>query len=121
MYQNLDFYEITRKYESATREFEVRQKALLFNSRVRLFLWKLNSRWLEPFLGIRFFPYGVIEVHHETKGTFKVNGQILKLYVEGEINMQKSSINLMQFKGVLLLFYILFYFFFVFFFIPHLE
>ncbi|GKV11571.1 hypothetical protein SLEP1_g22819 [Rubroshorea leprosula] len=44
---------------------------------------KLRSRWSGPFVVTKVFPYGVVEISHVTKGTFKVNGQRLKIYVEG--------------------------------------
>ena len=40
---------ITRK------EFEAGQKVLLFNSRLKLFLGKLKSRWSGPFIVTKFF------------------------------------------------------------------
>ena len=36
----------------ARKEFEAGQRALLFNSRLKLFLGKLKSRWPRPFTGI---------------------------------------------------------------------
>ncbi|GKV41220.1 hypothetical protein SLEP1_g48786 [Rubroshorea leprosula] len=44
---------------------------------------KLKSRWSGPFVVTKVFPYGVVEISHDTKGMFKVNGQRLKIYVEG--------------------------------------
>ena len=79
-----DAYENDRIYKDKTkrwhdkhilsREFEVEKKVLLFNSRVRLFPGKLRYRWSGPFVVTQVFPYRAVEVHHEEKGTFKVNG-----------------------------------------------
>lgn len=79
-----DAYENARIYKEGTkkwhdqhillREFVVGQKVLLYNSRLRLFLGKLHSHWSSPFKVVKVFPHGAVEVHHETKGTFKVNG-----------------------------------------------
>ncbi|XP_035543572.1 uncharacterized protein LOC118347664 [Juglans regia] len=79
-----DVYENARIYKDKTkrwhdkhiliRELEVGQKVLLFNSRLRLFRGKLCSWWSGPFVVTHAFPYGAVEVHHETKDTFKVNG-----------------------------------------------
>ena len=44
------------------KQFEVGQKVLLYNSRLRLFLRKLKSKWSEPFEVNQVFPYGAIEV-----------------------------------------------------------
>ena len=38
----------------------------------------------------KVFPYGAVEVSHDTKGTFKVNGQRLKHYIGG--NFQKKNL-----------------------------
>ena len=81
-----------------SREFEVRQKVLLFNSRLRLFPGKLRSRWSGLFVVTQVFPYGAVEVHHEKKGTFKVNGQRLKPYMDGDFNLEKCSIDLISKK-----------------------
>lgn len=62
------------------REFTPGQKVLLFNSRLKLFPGKLRSRWSGPFTVVHIFPHGAVEVTHETKGNFKVNGQRLKAY-----------------------------------------
>ena len=82
-----------------SREFKVRQKVLLFNSRLRLFPGKLHSRWSRPFVVTQVLPYGAVEVHHEQKGTFKVNRQRLKPYMNGDFNSEKCSIDLISKKG----------------------
>ncbi|KAL5554234.1 hypothetical protein UlMin_041635 [Ulmus minor] len=97
-----DAYENARIYKDKTkawhdkhilrRNFEVGQKVLLYNSRLRLFPGKLRSRWSGPFLVTKVFPYGAVEISHETKGIFKVNGQRLKPYFDGEFNKQKDSL-----------------------------
>ncbi|KAL5565133.1 hypothetical protein UlMin_028297 [Ulmus minor] len=101
-----DAYENARIYKDKTkawhdkhilrRNFEVGQKVLLYNSSLRLFPGKLRSRWSGPFLVTKVFPYGAVEISHETKGTFKVNGQRLKPYFDGEFNKQKDSLQLQQ-------------------------
>ncbi|GKV23246.1 hypothetical protein SLEP1_g32996 [Rubroshorea leprosula] len=65
------------------KEFHVGDKVLLFNSRLQLFPGKLKSRWSGPFVVTKVLPYGVVEISHDTKETFKVNGQRLKIYIEG--------------------------------------
>ncbi|XP_052185205.1 uncharacterized protein LOC127796840 [Diospyros lotus] len=76
-------YENSRLYKERTKawhdahikkEFKVGEKVLLYNSRLKLFPGKLRSRWSGPYTVTQVFPYGAIEVSHETKGTFKVNG-----------------------------------------------
>lgn len=77
-------------------EFVAGLRVLLYNSRLRLFSGKLRSRWLGPFTVKLVFPYGVVEVSHETKGTFMVNGQRLKPYLNGDFNKQKTTIELLN-------------------------
>ena len=67
------------------REFEEGARVLLLDSRLKLFLGKLKSRWSGPFMVDKVFPHGAIEVKREDGVTFKVNGQRLKPYVGNEI------------------------------------
>jgi len=66
------------------RELRVNALVLLLNSRLKLFLVKLRSRWSGPFEVKRVHPYGAIEVGLEAMGIFKVNGLRLKHYLAGE-------------------------------------
>ena len=77
-------YDSSRIYKERTKtfhdsqilkkEFQPRQKVLLFNSRLKLFLGKLKSRWTGPYLVTQVFSHGAIEITNEAKGnTFKVN------------------------------------------------
>ena len=91
----LDAYESARIYKEKTKywhdkhilkkEFEVGQKVLLFNSRLKLFPGKLRSRWSGPFTITKVFPYGAVEVMNDEYGSFKVNGQRLKPYFVGDL------------------------------------
>ncbi|XP_022859945.1 uncharacterized protein LOC111380574, partial [Olea europaea var. sylvestris] len=76
------------------REFEVRQKVLLYNSRLKLFSGKLRSRWSGPHTGTKVLPYRAIQVSHETKSTFTVNGQMLKYYCGDNFFKQKFTVQL---------------------------
>ena len=64
------------------KKFEIGQKVLLFNSRLKLFPGKLRSRWSGPFVITQVFPYGAIEIQGATDNKFKVNGHRLKPYFE---------------------------------------
>ncbi|XP_056685844.1 uncharacterized protein [Spinacia oleracea] len=66
------------------REFKEGEKALLYNSRLKLFPGKLKSRWSGPFDVVRVFPHGAIEIRGEDSGPFKVNGHMLKHYYTGD-------------------------------------
>ncbi|KAK1434389.1 hypothetical protein QVD17_00129 [Tagetes erecta] len=69
------------------KEFQVGDRVLLYNSRLRLFPGKLKSRWSGPYTVKKVFPYGTVEISHDDGGVFKVNGHRLKVYVEGPIDM----------------------------------
>ena len=59
-------------------------KVWLFNSKLKLFPGKLRSRWDGPYTVTQVWPYGAVEIHNPRNNqTFKVNGQRLKLYVDG--------------------------------------
>ena len=56
---------------------------LLFNSRLRLFLEKVNSRWSGPFVVSHVYPYEAVEICNTRGEKFNVNGQKLKIYHGG--------------------------------------
>ena len=97
-------YENARIYKERTKawhdkhitrkEFEVGQQVLLFNSRLKLFLGKLKSRWSGPFIVTKVFPHGGAEVTHPEKEKFKVNTQWLKSYFGGMFHADKQTIPL---------------------------
>ncbi|RDX80920.1 putative mitochondrial protein, partial [Mucuna pruriens] len=55
----LEAYENSRIYK---KKFRAGQKVLLFNSRLKLIVGKLRSRWDEPFVTTNVFPYGAVEL-----------------------------------------------------------
>ena len=65
---------------------------ILFNFRLRLFPGNLKSRRSGSFEIAQVLPYGVVEIMHPEKGTFKVNGQRLKQYYGGDINIEKAAL-----------------------------
>ncbi|XP_035544630.1 uncharacterized protein LOC118348012 [Juglans regia] len=99
-YENALIYkERTKRWHdrhTLKRNFEVGQRVLLHNSRLRLFPETLRSRWSRPFTVTGVFPYGAVEVSNDSKHTFKVNGQHLKPYFRGDFNKQKVSIDLID-------------------------
>ncbi|XP_071905746.1 uncharacterized protein [Coffea arabica] len=88
-YENAKIYKENIKYwhdkHIIPKQFQVVQKVLLFNSRLRLFPGKLKSRWSGPFEVTQVFSYGAVEVANSRNERFKVNGQRLKPYLAGEI------------------------------------
>ena len=97
-YENAHIYkEKTKAWHEkhiTRKEFTAGQQVLLFNSRRKLFLGKLKSRWSEPFIVTKVFSHGGAEVTHPEKGTFTVTTQRLKPYNGGEFLTDKQIIRL---------------------------
>ena len=95
-YENVKLYkERTKKWHDkhlVRRDFKIRNKVLLYNSRLKLFPDKLRSRWSGHFEITKVFPYGVFEISHPDKGSFKVNGARLKPYIDDSFDRQKTTI-----------------------------
>ncbi|GKA72590.1 reverse transcriptase domain-containing protein [Tanacetum coccineum] len=67
------------------RVFNVGDRVLLFNSRLKIFSGKLKTRWSGPFTVTQVFPYGTVELSQNSGPNFKVNGHRLKHYFGGDI------------------------------------
>nr|GEX45576.1 reverse transcriptase domain-containing protein [Tanacetum cinerariifolium] len=72
--------------KSKDRVFNIGDRVLLFNSRLKIFSGKLKSRWSGPFTSSHVFPYGTIELSQPDRPTFKVNGHILKHYFREDVS-----------------------------------
>ena len=69
---------------SSRKTFILGKKVLLFYSRLKLFLGKLRSQWVGPFIVTNFFSHGAIEIKSEKTGkVFRVNGHHLNPFYEG--------------------------------------
>ena len=78
-----------------SRTFEPGQQVLLFNSRLKLFLGKLKSRWSGPFTICHVFPHEAVELQEKKAGRkFLVNGQRIKHYWGGPVEGAMTSITL---------------------------
>ncbi|KAJ9542483.1 hypothetical protein OSB04_028989 [Centaurea solstitialis] len=98
-----DAYESSKIYKERTKafhdklisrkEFVVGQKVLLFHSRLKLFPGKLRSRWVGPFVVIKIYAHGAVDIESPKTGkSFKVNGHRLKPFYEG---FQSKDIDVM--------------------------
>ncbi|GJW99677.1 reverse transcriptase domain-containing protein [Tanacetum coccineum] len=67
------------------RVFNIGDRVLLFNSRLKIFSGKLKTRWTGPFTVTQVFPYGTVELSQTDGPNFKVNGHRLKHYFGGDI------------------------------------
>nr|GFA47703.1 reverse transcriptase domain-containing protein [Tanacetum cinerariifolium] len=65
--------------------FNVGDRVLLFNSRLKIFLGKLKTRWSGPFTIAKVFPYGTVELSQANGPNFKVNGHRVKYYFGGDV------------------------------------
>ncbi|GJV16793.1 reverse transcriptase domain-containing protein [Tanacetum coccineum] len=88
-YENsLIYKERTKKLHDSkikNRIFNVGDRVLLFNSRLKIFSGKLKTHWSGPFTITQVFPYGTIELSQPDGPNFKVNGHRVKHYFGGDI------------------------------------
>ena len=73
------------------KEFKVGELVLLYNSRLKLFLGKLKSRWSGPYIVITVTPFGAVTLRTDSGNEFKVNGHTLKHYFGGNVNEDKEK------------------------------
>ncbi|GJX75325.1 reverse transcriptase domain-containing protein [Tanacetum coccineum] len=94
-YENsLIYKEKTKRIHDAkikNRVFNVGDRVLLFNSRLKIFSGKLKSRWSGPFTIVQVFPYGTVELSQNSGPNFKVNGHRIKHYFGGDIPTEDFS------------------------------
>ncbi|GJS33263.1 reverse transcriptase domain-containing protein [Tanacetum coccineum] len=87
-YENsLIYKERTEKLHDSkikNRIFNVGDKVLLFNSRLKILSRKLKTRWSGPFTITKVFPYGTTKSSHSDESNFKVNCHRLKHYFGGD-------------------------------------
>ncbi|XP_024969732.1 uncharacterized protein LOC112509092 [Cynara cardunculus var. scolymus] len=96
-------YESSKIYKEQTKafhnkiisrkEFVVGQKVLLFHSCLKLFPGKLRSRWVGPFIVVKVYAHGAVDIESPKTGkSFKVNGHRLEPFYEG---FQSTDIDVM--------------------------
>ncbi|XP_042051394.1 uncharacterized protein LOC121796654 [Salvia splendens] len=91
----LDAYDYAKWYKERTKmwhdknlrkkELKVGQKVLLFQSRLKLMLGKLRSRWIGPYTIVAIRANGAIELQGSDpdSSSFLVNGHRVKPYRDG--------------------------------------
>ena len=67
------------------KEFKVGELVLLYNSKLKLFLENLKSRWSGPYSAVASTPFGALTLKPNSGNEFKVNGQRLN-DLKGNIN-----------------------------------
>ncbi|GKD66512.1 hypothetical protein Tco_1308620, partial [Tanacetum coccineum] len=65
---------------------------LLYNSRLKMYPGKLKSKWSGPNIVKTVYPYGAVEIIDMNGFNFKVNGQRLKKYYEGNIDKEDDEV-----------------------------
>ncbi|XP_070002519.1 uncharacterized protein [Nicotiana sylvestris] len=63
------------------KEFKEGDLVLLFNSRLRMFLGKLKSKWSGPFEVVHVTPFGALDLKNKNGKIFRVNGHRVKHYL----------------------------------------
>nr|GEY99563.1 hypothetical protein [Tanacetum cinerariifolium] len=88
-YENSLIYKVKTKriHDSKIKNcvFNVGDRVLLFNSRLKIFSGKLKTRWSGPFTITKVFPYGTVELSQANGPNFKVNGHRVKHYFGGDV------------------------------------
>nr|GEW52754.1 reverse transcriptase domain-containing protein [Tanacetum cinerariifolium] len=87
-YENSLIYEKTKRLHDSkikNHVFNVGNRVLLFNSRLKIFSGKLKSRWSGPFTISQVYPYGTVELSQPNGPNFKVNGLCVKHYFREDI------------------------------------
>nr|GEU54074.1 reverse transcriptase domain-containing protein [Tanacetum cinerariifolium] len=67
------------------RIFNVGNRVLLFNSRLKIFSGKLKTRWSGPFTITKVFLYAIVELSQPDGPNFKVNDHRIKHYFGGDV------------------------------------
>nr|GEW33211.1 reverse transcriptase domain-containing protein [Tanacetum cinerariifolium] len=65
--------------------FNVGDRVLLFNSKLKIFSGKLKTHWSGPFTIAKVFPYDTVELSQANGPNFKVNGHRIKHYFGGDV------------------------------------
>ena len=100
----MNAYENAKLYKDRTKlwhdkhlikkEFHEGELVLLFNSRLKLFLGKLKSRWSDPLKVVKVYPHGAVDIANDKGEIFKINGQCLKPYLISDTITPNRSVYL---------------------------
>nr|GEX64590.1 reverse transcriptase domain-containing protein [Tanacetum cinerariifolium] len=72
-------------FKIKNRVFNVGDRVLLFNLKLKNFLGKLKIHWSGPFTITKVFPYGTVELSQANGPNFKVNGHRVKHYFRRDV------------------------------------
>ncbi|GJZ59092.1 hypothetical protein Tco_0614908 [Tanacetum coccineum] len=96
-YENTKIYkERTKKWHDSRlrrdKDFKVGDKVLLYNYHLKMYLGKLKSKWYGLNIVTAVYLYGVVEITDKNGFSFKVNGERLKQYYEGNIDREDEEV-----------------------------
>ncbi|GKD85835.1 hypothetical protein Tco_1356989, partial [Tanacetum coccineum] len=97
-YRNsLIYKEKTKKiHESKIKNhvFNIGDRVLLFNSRLKIFSGKLKTCWTGSFTVTQVFPYGTVELSQTDRPNFKVHTEVLSVLWENRLPIPDGSLPL---------------------------
>ncbi|GKB21731.1 reverse transcriptase domain-containing protein [Tanacetum coccineum] len=96
-YKNTRIYkERTKKWHDSRlrrdKDFKVGDNVLLYNSCLKMYPIKLKSKWSGSNIVKTVYPYGAVEIIDKNGFKFKVIGQRLKKYYEGDIDKEDDEV-----------------------------
>nr|GEY93601.1 reverse transcriptase domain-containing protein [Tanacetum cinerariifolium] len=97
-------YEKTKKLHDSkikNRIFNVGDRVLLFNSRLKIFSGKLKTHWSGPFTITKAFPYGTVELSQPEGPNFKTlnkKGKFGEIKVDSKQMMKTEGVESVRFK-----------------------
>nr|GEZ83857.1 reverse transcriptase domain-containing protein [Tanacetum cinerariifolium] len=108
-YENSLIYKEKKRIHDSkikNRVFNIGDRVLLFNSRLKIFSGKLKTRWSGPFTITKVFSYGTVELSQADVPNFKVNGHRIKHYFGGDVpqlvvpDLQTSPLDQPKYGGI---------------------
>ncbi|XP_076903314.1 uncharacterized protein LOC143558353 [Bidens hawaiensis] len=78
------------------KEFKCGDRVLVYNSRLKLFLGKLRSRWVGPYTVKATFPHSKVELVDHEGISWKVNGHRLKHHIGGPADSVEEDVFLLD-------------------------
>nr|GEX78860.1 reverse transcriptase domain-containing protein [Tanacetum cinerariifolium] len=86
-YENSLIYKVKTKrihdFKIKDRVFNVGDRVILFNSRLKILSGKLKTHWTGPFTVTQVFPYGTVELSQTDRSNFKILSGKLKTHWTG--------------------------------------
>ncbi|GJU22901.1 reverse transcriptase domain-containing protein [Tanacetum coccineum] len=86
-----DANEYVRRCDVCQRSGNISSRNKMPQNNIQVNLGKLKSKWSGPNIVKRIYPYGAVEIIDRNGFSFKVNGQRLKKYYEGNIDKEDDE------------------------------